>query len=65
MMQFSLPLSVLTPLCDTVMRFASKNSTLPILQNVYREIVDGVMTLKATDMEKYCLITTPVVAKGS
>ncbi|MCS6982937.1 MAG: DNA polymerase III subunit beta [Candidatus Absconditabacterales bacterium] len=65
MMQFRLPLSVLSPLCDTVMRFASKNSTLPILQNMYRDITDGVMTLKATDMEKYCLITTPVVAQGT
>jgi len=64
-MQFRLPLSVLSPLCDTVMRFASKNSTLPILQNMYRDITDGVMTLKATDMEKYCLITTPVTAQGT
>lgn len=43
-----------------VVRFISKNTTLPILQNVYLQITNDTLLVRATNMEKYVEITRKV-----
>lgn len=49
---------VLTML-DIASRFVSKNSTLPILQNIYLKASIDALLIRATDMEKYVEIEIP------
>ena len=44
---------------DIVMRFVSKNSTLPILGNIYIKGNIDSLILRATDMEKYIEFEIP------
>lgn len=59
-MKLSLEVSLLSELLDLSSRFIAKSSTLPILQNIYIAVSNNELTLKATDMEKYILITLPI-----
>lgn len=59
-MKLSLEVSTLSELLDLSTRFIAKSSTLPILQNIYIAVMDNEVTIKATDMEKYILMTFPV-----
>ena len=44
---------------DIASRFVSKNSTLPILQNIYLQASIDALLIRATDMEKYIEIEIP------
>ena len=44
---------------DIASRFVSKNSTLPILQNIYLKASIDALLIRATDMEKYIEIEIP------
>ncbi|MBQ5945168.1 hypothetical protein IKO18_00070 [bacterium] len=44
---------------DIASRFVSRNSTLPILQNIYLKASIDTLTIRATDMEKYIEIEQP------
>lgn len=44
---------------DIASRFVSKNSTLPILQNIYLKASIDSLLIRATDMEKYVEIEIP------
>lgn len=44
---------------DIASRFVSKNSTLPILQNIYLKASIDSLVIRATDMEKYVEIEIP------
>ncbi|MBQ7073608.1 hypothetical protein IJM86_00750 [bacterium] len=44
---------------DIACRFVSKNSTLPILQNIYLKASIDSLTVRATDMEKYVEMELP------
>ena len=44
---------------DIASRFVSKNSTLPILQNIYLKASIDALLIRATDMEKYIEIELP------
>lgn len=44
---------------DIASRFVSKNSTLPILQNIYLKASIDTLLIRATDMEKYIEIEIP------
>lgn len=44
---------------DIASRFVSKNSTLPILQNIYLKASIDTLLIRATDMEKYVEIEIP------
>ena len=59
-MKLSLEVSLLSEMLDLSSRFIAKSSTLPILQNIYIAVANNELTLKATDMEKYILITLPI-----
>lgn len=59
-MKLSLEVSLLSEMLDLASRFIAKSSTLPILQNIYIAVANNELTLKATDMEKYILITLPI-----
>lgn len=59
-MKLSLEVSLLSEMLDLASRFIAKSSTLPILQNIYISVANNELTLKATDMEKYILITLPI-----
>ena len=49
----------LVEVCDIASRFVSKNSTLPILQNIYLKASIDTLNIRATDMEKYVDIEIP------
>ena len=59
-MNISLEVSLLSEMLDLSSRFIAKSSTLPILQNIYISVANNELTLKATDMEKYIVITLPI-----
>ena len=58
-MKINIELSKLVDLIDIATRFVSKNSTLPILQNLYLKASIDSLILRATDMEKYVDIEIP------
>jgi len=53
----------LVEVCDIASRFVSKNSTLPILQNLYMKASIDTLNIRATDMEKYVDIEMPCEIK--
>jgi DNA polymerase-3 subunit beta len=53
----------LVEVCDIASRFVSKNSTLPILQNIYMKASIDTLNIRATDMEKYVDIEIPCEIK--
>jgi DNA polymerase-3 subunit beta len=59
-MKLTLEVALLADMLDLANRFIAKSSTLPILQNVYLQVQNNELTIKATDMEKYIHITLPV-----
>ncbi len=58
-MKISLELSKVLGLLDIASRFVSKNSTLPILQNIYLKASIDSLLIRATDMEKYIEVELP------
>jgi len=58
-MKISLELKNVIEMLDIASRFVSKNSTLPILQNMYLKASIDTLTIRATDMEKYIEIEQP------
>jgi len=52
-MKISLELPKVLGMLDIAARFVSKNSTLPILQNIYLKASIDTLLIRATDMEKY------------
>ena len=52
-MKISLELKNVIWMLDIASRFVSRNSTLPILQNIYLKASIDTLTIRATDMEKY------------
>lgn len=58
-MKISLELPKVLGLLDIASRFVSKNSTLPILQNIYLKASIDSLLIRATDMEKYIEIELP------
>lgn len=59
-MNISLEVALLSEMLDLSSRFIAKSSTLPILQNIYISVANNELTIKATDMEKYIVITLPI-----
>lgn len=58
-MKISLELWKVLGMLDIASRFVSKNSTLPILQNIYLKASIDSLLIRATDMEKYVEIEIP------
>lgn len=58
-MKISLELPKVLGLLDIASRFVSKNSTLPILQNIYLKASIDSLLIRATDMEKYIEVELP------
>ena len=58
-MKINIELAKLVDVVDIASRFVSKNSTLPILQNIYLKASIDSLTIRATDMEKYVDIEVP------
>ncbi|MDR0650194.1 MAG: DNA polymerase III subunit beta [Candidatus Peribacteria bacterium] len=58
-MKITIALSKLVNVVDIATRFVSKNSTLPILQNMYLKASIDSLIIRATDMEKYVEIEIP------
>ncbi|MBQ9553691.1 hypothetical protein IJU97_01665 [bacterium] len=58
-MKISLELKNVIGMLDIASRFVSKNSTLPILQNIYLKASIDTLTIRASDMEKYIEIEQP------
>jgi len=58
-MKIIIELSKLVDVVDIASKFVSKNSTLPILQNIYLKASIDSLTIRATDMEKYVDIEIP------
>ena len=59
-MKITLDIARLNDIIDISSRFVSKNSTLPILQNIYlKASMDNSLIVRATDMEKYVEIELP------
>jgi DNA polymerase III sliding clamp (beta) subunit (PCNA family) len=58
-MKISLELKSVIEILDIASRFVSKNSTLPILQNIYLKASIDTLLIRATDMEKYIEIEQP------
>lgn len=58
-MKVTLPVSQLNELLDIVSKFVSKHSTLQILENIYIKGSIDMLTLRATDMEKFVEIQIP------
>lgn len=59
-MKLVLEVSLLSDMLDLASRFIAKSSTLPILQNIYMQVQNNELMIKATDMEKYITISLPV-----
>ena len=62
-MKISLELKSVLDILDIASRFVSKNSTLPILQNIYLKASIDTLLVRATDMEKYVDIEIPCEIK--
>lgn len=58
-MKINLELWKVLGMLDIASRFVSKNSTLPILQNIYLKASIDTLLIRATDMEKYVEIEIP------
>ena len=58
-MKISLELPKVLGMLDIAARFVSKNSTLPILQNIYLKASIDTLLIRATDMEKYVELELP------
>lgn len=58
-MKLTIDLAKLVEVVDIACRFVSKNSTLPILQNVYLKASIDTLLIRATDMEKYVEMEIP------
>ncbi|MDR0369629.1 MAG: DNA polymerase III subunit beta [Candidatus Peribacteria bacterium] len=58
-MKIVIELSKLVDVVDIASKFVSKNSTLPILQNIYLKASIDSLIIRATDMEKYVDIEIP------
>ena len=58
-MKITIDREKLVEVCDIASRFVSKNSTLPILQNIYMKASIDTLNIRATDMEKYVDIEIP------
>lgn len=59
-MKIVIDVSKLNDIIDISSRFVAKNSTLPILQNIYMKAsMDNTLVVRATDMEKYIEIEAP------
>ncbi|MBS8122498.1 DNA polymerase III subunit beta [Candidatus Vampirococcus lugosii] len=59
-MNFSIKNNDLNDVLDLCMKFISKSSTLPILENICIEAGEDGVVFKATDMEKYISFKLPV-----
>ena len=44
---------------DLVSKFVSRNTTLPVLENIYIKAGEGILTLRGTDMSKYIQVSFP------
>ena len=66
-MKISINTNDLIDIMDIVTSFVAKNTTLPILQNMYFKASIDSLVLRATDMEKYVEIEMPcaVVVEGA
>ncbi len=62
-MIFSLSTRQCIELMDIASRFVAKNTTLPILSNIYMQVVWQDLIIKSTDMEKFVHITLPLVGE--
>lgn len=62
-MKISIDRERLVEVCDIASRFVSKNTTLPILQNIYMKASIDTLNIRATDMEKYVDIELPCEIK--
>jgi DNA polymerase-3 subunit beta len=62
-MLFSLSTRQCIELMDIASRFVAKNTTLPILSNIYMQVSAQDLTIKSTDMEKFVHITLPLVGE--
>lgn len=58
-MRINIELAKLIDVIDISSRFVSKNSTLPILQNIYLKASIDSLIVRATDMEKYVEFELP------
>lgn len=58
-MRINIELAKLIDVIDIASRFVSKNSTLPILQNIYLKASIDSLIVRATDMEKYVEFELP------
>lgn len=58
-MKILIPQKKAITMLDIASRFVSKNSTLPILQNIYLKASIDSLLIRATDMEKYIEIEIP------
>lgn len=59
-MKIVIDVAKLNDIIDISSRFVAKNSTLPILQNIYMKAsMDNTLVIRATDMEKYIEIESP------
>ena len=59
-MKILIDVAKLNDIIDISSRFVAKNSTLPILQNIYMKAsMDNTLVVRATDMEKYVEIEVP------
>ncbi|MDR0282597.1 MAG: DNA polymerase III subunit beta [Candidatus Peribacteria bacterium] len=58
-MKINIELAKLVDVVDIASKFVSKNSTLPILQNIYLKASIDSLIIRATDMEKYVDIEIP------
>lgn len=59
-MKVELTTKKLQEMLDLAYRFIAKNSTLPILQNVYIQTTKDSLRMRATDMEKHIEMEIPV-----
>jgi DNA polymerase III sliding clamp (beta) subunit (PCNA family) len=62
-MNISIKKTQLIEVIDLTTRFVAKNATLPILQNIYLKGGIDLLTIRATDMEKFIEIETPCEVK--
>jgi DNA polymerase-3 subunit beta len=60
-MKATIKVKIMQQILDVVMRFVSKNSTLPILGNIYIKGNIDSLILRATDMEKYIEVEMPAL----
>jgi DNA polymerase III sliding clamp (beta) subunit (PCNA family) len=59
-MKILIDVAKLNDIIDISSRFVAKNSTLPILQNIYMKAsMDNTLVVRSTDMEKYIEIEAP------